>query len=212
VDGQRQQGDPACTRGRSLPEGFFQGAGGTVEYKAEFVTDEQQPCYTTDAPETGGGPIRSVIVFRLRPVDQAPQPASGLPPPAPRTIVSTVSVEERNTEKTFVEPSREPYEAERKESELVHRFKAHLKRQGHTVTRLMIQPAGEAKPLFSDLWVEDLNLLVEAKGSVDRRSIRMAIGPLIDYRRFAPTASRCAVLLPSPPRADLAELVACSRC
>ena len=32
------------------------------------TTDTGQPYYFTDAPETGGGPLRTVIVFRLRPV------------------------------------------------------------------------------------------------------------------------------------------------
>ncbi len=50
-------------------------------------------------------------------------------------------------------------------------------------------------------------MLIEAKGSTDRQSIRMAIGQLIDYRRFTASGVRCAVLLPSRPRADLIELL-----
>ena len=38
----------------------------------EFEIAENRPFYMTDAPETGGGPIRSVIVFRLRPLDATP--------------------------------------------------------------------------------------------------------------------------------------------
>jgi hypothetical protein len=47
---------------------------------------------------------------------------------------------------------------------------------------------------------------VEAKGSVERGAIRMALGQLLDYRRFVPHA-RCAVLLPEQPRADLVALI-----
>jgi hypothetical protein len=46
---------------------LFRGSGGDVEYVDEFTVASDKPFYTTDAPETGGGPIRSVIVFRLRP-------------------------------------------------------------------------------------------------------------------------------------------------
>jgi hypothetical protein len=45
---------------------LFEGAGGEITYLGEFAVDTSQPFYTTDAPETGGGPVRKVIVFRLR--------------------------------------------------------------------------------------------------------------------------------------------------
>lgn len=48
---------------------------------------------------------------------------------------------------------------------------------------------------------------MEAKGSTDRVAIRMAIGQLVDYRRFVDSSTRCAVLLPSLPRADLIKLI-----
>ena len=41
-----------------------------------------------------------------------------------------------------------------------------------------------------------------------REDVRMAIGQLFDYRRFAPPGARTAVLLPEKPRADLLELLA----
>jgi hypothetical protein len=121
--------------------------------------------------------------------------------------VAVVPVEDRHTEKTVIDPDREPYEAERRESELVQRFKRVMEEQGHTVERLMISPAGEAKPIFTDLFVKDLGLLIEAKGTTNRMSIRMAIGQLTDYRRFVEPTVRCAVLLPSQPRDDLAKLL-----
>jgi hypothetical protein len=71
----------------------------------------------------------------------------------------------------------------------------------------MITPAGEAKPLFTDLYIRADLELIEAKGTVDRNAIRMAIGQLFDYRRFLPTDVRCAVLLPERPRPDLCALL-----
>jgi hypothetical protein len=117
-----------------------------------------------------------------------------------------VPVEEQFTEHMYVEPTREPYEAERREASLALAFRDHVTHQGHIVTRLMIRPEGEAKPIFSDLYVAATGLIVEVKGSVERCSIRMALGQLLDYRRFVPNP-RCAILLPERPRQDLVALI-----
>ena len=185
---------------------LFKGAGGSVTYVDEFAIDVDDPFYTTDAPETGGGPVRSVIVFRLRPRTIAPQPPVSRFHVANTTTVNTVPVEEQFNERMYVEPAREPYEAERREARLALAFRDHLAAEGHVVTRLQILPEGEAKPIFSDLYVAATGLLVEVKGSVERGAIRMALGQLLDYRRFAPNA-RCAILLPDKPRRDLLALI-----
>lgn len=49
--------------GRALR--VFMGARGLVRYEGEFTLDPKEPFYTTDAPETGNGPVRKVIVFRM---------------------------------------------------------------------------------------------------------------------------------------------------
>jgi hypothetical protein len=125
----------------------FKGARGEVEYMGEFEIANERPWYTADAPETGGGPIRSVIVFRLRMKDGTAPSAAGPIALLKQPRVDHVDIEDRNTERMCVEPTREPYTAERKESELVHAFRDHLKAQGCAVTRLRIQPAGEAVPV-----------------------------------------------------------------
>ncbi len=104
--------------GRALR--VFAGTGGTVEYRGRFTFATTQPFYPDDAPETGGGPIRSVIVFRLRPLDSTPQVPAGLPAVGDKTIVTDVPVEENNTERTIVDPARQPYEAERREADQDH--------------------------------------------------------------------------------------------
>lgn len=191
--------------GRSLR--LFSGSRGTVAYLGEFELDDTTPYYLTDAPETNDGPTRSVIVFRLRPVD-ARQPPVAITKALPEAAsVIDVSIEMQHTEKYFVNPKSEATEAERTESALVLLFKDYIGKNGMTATRKQIVPKGEAKPLFTDLYVNELNLLVEAKGSVERGSFRMAIGQLADYRRFL-NAPRCAILLPSETRHDLLELAA----
>jgi len=124
--------------------------------------------------------------------------------------VKLVPVEEQYTERAFVEPGREPYEAERRESKLVQTFCNYLRSKGYEVRRLQVLPAGEVKPIFCDLYVPEIPLLVESKGTVERSSIRMALGQLLDYRRFVEQA-RCVILVPSQPRPDIVELVKTAR-
>jgi hypothetical protein len=188
---------------------LFHGARGVVHYEGEFELDARQPWYTTDAPETGDGPVRSVIVFRLRPLDTSPKPGqTKLDAVLNGSVASEVPVEEQWTERAFVNPSREPYEAERREQAIVLSLRDHLRRLDHDVCRLKIVPPGEAKPLFSDLYDKTTTTLFEAKGTVERGAIRMAIGQLADYKRFVDGgAAKLAVLLPARPRQDLLELL-----
>jgi hypothetical protein len=73
---------------------------------------------------------------------------------------------------------------------------------------LDIVAPGEAKPLFTDLYDRTTGTLIEAKGSVKRESIRMAIGQIAGYRRHVDDGLKAvAVLLPSEPRADLLDLL-----
>ena len=213
--GEGQRGDQQMMRGngailrhveqrRALR--LFEGAGGEIAYLGEFAVDTAQPFYTTDAPETGGGPVRKVIVFRLRPQSSVPHQPTSQYSLAHGIRVTVVPVEEQFTERMVVEPQRQPYEAERREARLALAFRDFLIAQGHVVTRLQIQPEGEAKPIFSDLYVEATRLLVEVKGSVERGAIRMALGQLLDYRRFVEGAE-CAILLPERPRQDLVALI-----
>lgn len=189
--------------GRALR--LFLGAGGRVAYQGEFAIATDTPFYTTDAPETGNGAVRNVIVFRLRPLDVRPRPDASKLDRLDRTVLEAIPVEEQWTEQAFVAPGREAGESERREQALLVAFRDHLLNQGHDVCRLKIVPPGEAKPLFCDLIDRSTNTLVEAKGTVERGSIRMAVGQLLDYSRFVEPAPRLAVLLPSLPRADLSE-------
>ena len=192
--------------GRALR--VFMGARGTVTYEDEFEVDATKPWYTTDAPESGGGPVREVIVFRLRPKTISPKPSRSKLDEFADSEIERVPVEEQWTEKAYVDPSRDPYEAERREQKLVLAYRAHLERAGHVVSRLRIRPEGEAKPIFSDLFDETAHVLIEAKGSAHRAAIRMAIGQLADYRRFVSPGPAVKILVPSRPREDLLALCA----
>jgi hypothetical protein len=215
--GEGQRGDQRMVSGNAsvLRHGedsralrLFQGARGIVRYFGEFDLDDDRPWYYDDAPETNDGPIRQVIVFRLRPKD-APIPAAPdtTLSPAPSDEVSEVPVEEQHAERTFIDPNREPFEAERREAKLVQHYRRWLRDQGREVTRLKIVPEGERKPLFNDIWDKSANDVVEAKGTVTREAIRMAIGQLTDYSRFIDSKPTLSVLVPTKPRADLLRLV-----
>jgi len=193
--------------GRALR--LFTGARGTVRYEGEFALDHEEPWYTTDAPEVDPLQTCSVIVFRMRPKDVPAKPSkSKLDGVATEPGVTQVPVEEQWTEKAFVNPTREPFEVERREQKLVKDYMTFLELQGHDVCRLKIVAPGEAKPLFTDLYDLTTGTLIEAKGSVRRESIRMAVGQLADYRRHVGNRLReLAVLVPSEPRRDLLDLL-----
>lgn len=213
-DQQMKSGNAAilghAREGRALR--LFLGTRGRVAYEGDFELAPDRPFYTTDAPEARDGPVRNVIVFRLAPVSLPPKPGSSALDRVARAgtqdlSVEDVAVDERWTEMAFVAPGHEAGEAERREQALVAAFRDHLLRQGHEVSRLKIVPPGEAKPLFADLIDRTANTLFEAKGTVERGAIRMAVGQLLDYSRFVAPAPRLAVLLPSEPREDLRELL-----
>jgi hypothetical protein len=189
--------------GRTL-EGFLAN-GPTVTYLGAFELVDH---YWTEAHESGSPTIRQVVVFRLRPLSDVPVDLPHVPvsrAEGPR--VETVPVEEQHTERAFVAPDREPYEIERREATLVHRYREHLRRQGHEVGRLRVVPAGESAPLYSDLWDVTGLELVEAKGLVTREQLRSAVGQLLDYGRFVQAKTR-TVLVPTRPRPDLLAYLA----
>lgn len=194
--------------GRALR--VFRGARGTVIYEGEFELDDTEPVQRTDAPETKNGPLREVIVFRLRPIDVEPrEPKSKLAEVLVGPTRVDVPIEQQETEKAYVNPSRKPFEAERREQKLVLALEAHLVTLGHKVNRQRLLPSGEARPIITDLFDATTGTLVEAKGSVERNAIRMAIGQLCDYRRFfaAGELEHVAALFPTEPRADLCDLL-----
>ena len=120
-----------------------------------------------------------------------------------------IPIEQQETEKAYVNPSSEPFEAERREQKLVLALEAHLVSLGHKVSRQRLLPSGEARPIITDLFDATTGTLVEAKGTVERNAVRMAIGQLCDYRRFFADGEleHVAALFPTEPRADLAELL-----
>jgi hypothetical protein len=190
--------------GRDLQ--LFSAHGTELTYIGQYVYVND---YFADAPETNHGPPRSVIVFRLKQVRGiSPGPNRSRLDRLPTDLVTEIPVEQAITESTLIEGDREPYTAERREQKLVREFVTWLERQGHEICRLQLRPPDEPAPIFCDLYDKTTNTLYEAKGTVARQAIRMAIGQLADYvRHVKPTPSK-VLLVPQKPRPDLCSLLA----
>ncbi|HTZ85072.1 MAG TPA: hypothetical protein VMB05_00250 [Solirubrobacteraceae bacterium] len=190
-----------AAEGRELH--LFDAGGGSATYLGQFQYIDH---YTADAPETGDGPMRSVLVFRLQPIGEtvglAPSRLENISP----ELIKEVSVEQHLTERMMIEPNREPYVVERREQHLVRSYMAQLIARGHDVCRLQLRPAGERAPLFCDLYDRSTNTLIEAKGSTARSAFRMAIGQLADYARLIDPSPGRVILVPDRPRDDLLRL------
>jgi hypothetical protein len=105
---------------------------------------------------------------------------------------------------TIVVPSNE-------EDELLQRLVQWLATKGIEAGHRRYAVAGGG-PLVSDLVVEALSLLGEAKASADRDHVRMALGQLVDYGRFEVDLRHRVVILPTRPFDDLLDLIATAGC
>lgn len=121
--------------------------------------------------------------------------------------ITEVEIESQHVEQFQVSVPNHDIEATRREQSLVLNYVDHLKSQGHRVTRHMYRLHGSVSALVSDLVDETDHVLYEAKGDIRRTSVRMAVGQLLDYRRFEPHSMRLAILLPRQPAQDLVELI-----
>lgn len=212
--GEGQYGDQRMVQGNRairdhVAEGrelhLFEAQGPELRYIGQF---EYFDDHSAEAPETNDGQPRKVIVFRLKQVSGVdPTPSKSPLRWLSREPVVEVPVEQHTTESMLIEGDRLPYEAERREQKLVLSFLESLERQGHDVYRYQLLPDGEVAPLYCDLFDKTTNTLYEAKGSVARPAIRMAVGQLADYARFIPSSPRKALLVPERPRRDLLALL-----
>ncbi len=134
------------------------------------------------------------------------EPRFPKPPRAPMWRPTEI---EQQTEEPFEQRSEQlTRTAYRREQALVQRLAEHLRRsRDHHVWRHAIR-LGDGTELRTDLFDQDTGLLVEAKASSDRPSIRMAVGQLLDYEQFiSPKPKWKAVLVPDRPADDLVALL-----
>ncbi|WP_106516427.1 restriction endonuclease [Streptomyces himastatinicus] len=213
--GEGQKGDQQMVRGnravlQHVQEGralrlFDAVSSGVYAYLGQFTLADP-PWYYRDALDAKDE-LRSVIMFRLKPIGPSAQLGDDLSfTPRNDDVIEDVEIEQHHTERMAVSSKSKGHEAERREAPLVTKYRDYLEMQGHTVKRKKIIPAGEVRALYTDLYDVTDEALIEAKGSVTREAVRMAIGQLYDYRRYITPRPSLGVLLPSQPRQDLIDL------
>lgn len=191
-------------------------------YLGQFDVDPEDP-FEIERSSDENGDARSVIVFRLLPIGGVPvsERDRSATPLAEVDEIALVGVDEDKPEFSYREidieiasSSRSAHEVkariawnQRREAALVGSLRNALVKRDHEVHRQQITPAGQASPIYTDLFDATDNVLYEAKSDNSRESIRMAIGQLLDYRRFLSPEPRLAVLLPSQPARDLQALL-----
>ena len=131
---------------------------------------------------------------------------SGEPQTASPSVVY-VNVEEQHIEEFPVSIRDEHIVAHRREQSLVLAYRDHLESQGHKVKRGRYPLSTRGSALVCDLVDLTEGVLYEAKGDINRSSVRMAIGQLLDYRHLEPSTVDLAVLLPRKPTQDIIDLI-----
>jgi 5-methylcytosine-specific restriction protein A len=184
--------------------------GGKIHYYVgEFVVDPEQPFVTETAPDANKD-LRSVFVFRLKPVgdvSRRPGDEAATSDVSAASESEMVSVEQAVADEYPVAPT-SGGTAKRRETDLTTRYRAWLEAQGHEVKRWRVRLPGELRSLYTDIYDVTSEELYEAKGSVKRNDIRMAIGQLLDYRHnIDAVIPNLAVLLPERPAEGLLSLL-----
>lgn len=98
--------------------------------------------------------------------------------------------------------------AQRREAKLVDRYSEWIKHQGRKIQAIRIR-VGNAGVMRCDAYEKARGNLIEAKQSVDRAYVRMAVGQLLDYRHSClkkrVNIEHMAVLLPTRPTREVEE-------
>lgn len=205
-----------------IADGTVPGSGTRMHrYIGEFGLDQVKE-YTREPALDDNGQMRTIFIFRLRPVgDFYKAPTDFMHPAAVNSVItvdlssahhpvgaSTVSTVELevNSGEAITRDAVAPTDMERREAALIDRFTAFLTVNGHEAKRNRITIAGVPASFLTDVYDLTDEVLYEAKSNADRNLIRMAIGQLHDYQRQV-QARRLAVLLPEVPILDLRELI-----
>ncbi|RIJ52284.1 hypothetical protein DZG00_05495 [Clavibacter lycopersici] len=190
--------------GRALRLFEKQGTGPEVKYVGEFELPEEDPFLVDDAPG-GDGAMRSVFIFRLRPVGETD--ASRLARlTAPSLVTERLPLELSHVSEYMVERMQEPQPHLRTEATLVHRYARWLLTTRNVQVERHRIPSPGGATLYTDVFDPSRGLLVEAKASATRHDIRTALGQVLDYARYV-EHSKKAILLPSQPPQDLEGLL-----
>lgn len=192
--GKGQRGDQEMTgvnrsilehvdQGRDLR--VFEGAKGVVRYIGNFGLDPEKPWYWECAPESGGGPTRNVIMFRLIPIAEffdhdtikrREDLVPGLITPY-RPVGPSPSLKPPKPARWDPDLSGRGHEAHRR---LQDELASVAKSRGFDV----LSP-GPGDPAFDIGWREgDTVVIVEIKSLTrtnESRQLRLGLGQILDY-------------------------------
>ncbi|WP_286967154.1 MULTISPECIES: hypothetical protein [Arsenicicoccus] len=146
---------------------------------------------------------------RLADVGLHPEETAVASPSTSAASASTVLVVacEQNTADVFERGAQPSGAGTRTEADLMRRLEKHLRVLGHHPGRLRIQPADGKAQFATDTYDVTSNVLYEVKATAERKSVRMAIGQLLDYARYRTPRPRLAIVLPESPGQDLQDLI-----
>jgi len=122
-------------------------------------------------------------------------------------VPDRVPLEQRAPSTYVVRPASAKHVLQREQS-LVRAWAEELSSHGHPTQRWRI-PTNSNSTLFTDVYDEASNVLYEAKGIATRDSVRLAIGQILDYRRYLTDVNpSLSLLLPDRPSEDMVNLLA----
>lgn len=168
--GEGQRGDQVFKQGNRairdhLQEGrvlrLFQGASGDVTYLGPFDLDLARPWYYDDAPETGDGPLRQVIIFRMRPAsDDVQRGTVSIETSATHSTLEVADLERHLTTEFERSANVEITWGERREQPLLLRYAAYLRSLGHIVVQHQYRPDPDGRALKCDAFDETSRTLI----------------------------------------------------
>jgi hypothetical protein len=184
--GEGQRGDQTITKGNKVvlehretarALRVFEGSGDRVRYLGEYVLDD--PPYVIDrAPETGGGPERSVVRFRLLPARVESEPQR-----------SRAQKGYRRADEEPITSAGEPFE--RDPNQVDRSLAAHARTQNALADFLKkhgvrVWSPGEDDPDFDLAWERRETVWVgEVKSlgdSNEAQQLRLGLGQVLDYQ------------------------------
>lgn len=195
------------SQGRALR--LFEGSSGEVTYVGEFAVDPSAPYHLERAPETGNGPLRDVIVFRLRPVGEFLYRGRVH---RPETAEPTLSTPYRDLDENVTTSPRKPFEIDPDAVDRASR--THIRLQNELASQLRSLGIEPQRPGFGDpkfdigWWWKDTFVVAEVKSLSPENEVlqlQLGLGQTLDYvNSLECTGKRSYGLLaiPRPPSDD----------
>lgn len=190
-------------QGRALR--LFEKDGTSVIYVGEFELPDESYVLIDEAPDVKKEGLRSVFVFRLRPVGETWR--GDLPHAPEGEFAFSVAIEKSNVDEYVQQrQSADLVTALRAEAGLVGRYIDWAHRSTGATAERQAVPTAAGHVMYTDVYIRETRELIEAKASSSREHIRLALGQILDYARYVPHSS-LAILTPTRPAGEMIELL-----